>query len=109
MLEHLQAFENFQLLLSHSVKDLQQKADKRWLVTIKDEATSVTCEINAGFVFVGAGGATLPLLLIVAKVCSVKTAPFDSAQGATLEPERSRRRCLYVKTYATINTKSQYS
>ena len=62
MQSHLQSFDDFELLLSHSVKGLKQSSDKRWSVTIKDESNATRRIIEAGFVFVGAGGATLPLL-----------------------------------------------
>lgn len=62
MIEQLQTFDDFELWLSHTVKDLKQGSDGRWTVTIKDEKKSDTITVDAGFVFVGAGGATLPLL-----------------------------------------------
>ncbi len=62
MIGHLKTQEHFELLLNTSVTDLRQGADKRWTVTLKDETTSTQSSINAGFVFIGAGGATLPLL-----------------------------------------------
>jgi len=62
MLGHLDTFDDFKLLLSHSVKDLKQGSDKRWSVRIKDEENATTRMIDASFVFIGGGGATLPLL-----------------------------------------------
>lgn len=52
----------FELLLSHEVADLTQTRDGRWLVELKNRVTGKTTTINAGFVFLGAGGGALPLL-----------------------------------------------
>lgn len=52
----------FELLLSHEVADLTQTRDGRWLVELKNRVTGKTTRINAGFVFLGAGGGALPLL-----------------------------------------------
>ena len=52
----------FELLLSHEVADLTQTSDGRWLVELKNRVTGKTTTINAGFVFLGAGGGALPLL-----------------------------------------------
>jgi malate dehydrogenase (quinone) len=38
------------------------RANAGWEVTVRNRATSVTRTVRAGFVFVGAGGGTLPLL-----------------------------------------------
>ena len=46
---------------SHKVTDLDKKGD-RWNVTIKDLASGKTRKNTAKFVFVGAGGGSLPLL-----------------------------------------------
>ena len=62
MIGHLQKQDNFELLLNTSVTNLQQENDKRWNVTLKDKMSLSIRNINAGFVFVGAGGAALPLL-----------------------------------------------
>ena len=59
MIEHLQTQEDFELLLNHSVKDLNQENDGRWNVTIKNEKQNTITMINAAFVFIGAGGAAL--------------------------------------------------
>lgn len=45
----------------HRVTDLQ-KTDNGWLLTVKNLATGATFQNNAKFVFVGAGGGSLPLL-----------------------------------------------
>ncbi|KAA8996945.1 malate dehydrogenase (quinone) [Affinibrenneria salicis] len=59
----LQQRENFTLRMNHEVRDIARNADNSWRVTVADmqngERKSV---INARFVFIGAGGAALPLL-----------------------------------------------
>ncbi|WP_370278674.1 malate dehydrogenase (quinone) [Pontibacterium sp.] len=62
MVEYLDTQENFELMLSRSVEELEQGADKRWTVELKNEKTGGKEVINAGFVFLGAGGGALPLL-----------------------------------------------
>ncbi|MFB3852845.1 MAG: malate dehydrogenase (quinone) [Vicinamibacterales bacterium] len=49
--------------LQHDVKDLTRLGDGSWRVTVKDTATGETKHIAARFVFLGAGGRALPLLL----------------------------------------------
>ena len=48
-------------LTRHKVTDLKKK-DGRWIVTVKDLATKRTFTNSAKFVFIGAGGGSLPLL-----------------------------------------------
>ena len=59
---HLQSKPNFTLKLSHEVQDITRNEDGSWHVeyeNLKDGTTSAT---DAKFLFVGAGGAALPLL-----------------------------------------------
>ncbi len=53
---------NFELKLSHTIMSMKQHADGRWHVRVKDNHTDKTKTIDAGFVFLGAGGGALPLL-----------------------------------------------
>ena len=62
MIRHLLTMDDFDLKLNTTVENLEQGADKRWTVTYKDKDNHETKTVNAGFVFIGAGGATLPLL-----------------------------------------------
>jgi malate dehydrogenase (quinone) len=62
MIEHLKTQDDFELWLSSTVKNLEQREDKRWLVTVKDSKNSITRTVDAGFVFIGAGGGALNLL-----------------------------------------------
>lgn len=58
----LEKREAFELLLSHEVSELSKTQDGRWNVKLKNRATGDSKTINAGFVFLGAGGGALPLL-----------------------------------------------
>ncbi|WP_415901514.1 malate dehydrogenase (quinone) [Neptuniibacter sp. QD29_5] len=62
MVNFLEAQDDFELLLSRTVKDLKQDQDKNWTVTLKNDQTGDKEVINAKFVFLGAGGGALPLL-----------------------------------------------
>ena len=62
MVASLQKKKGFELLLSHEVQALTQGKDKSWNVQLKDRTSDKTVNINAGFVFLGAGGGALPLL-----------------------------------------------
>jgi malate dehydrogenase (quinone) len=62
MVATLQRQPNFSLLVDSPVTNLRQLKNGRWLVHVLDEASGRTKSIDAGFVFLGAGGATLPLL-----------------------------------------------
>ncbi|MFE8071154.1 malate dehydrogenase (quinone) [Marinobacteraceae bacterium S3BR75-40.1] len=57
--EHLEARDNVDLRLGTTVTALRKKGE-RWRVTLKGEQGTTT--VDAGFVFIGAGGAALPLL-----------------------------------------------
>ena len=62
MIKTLKKHPNFELLLGHSVENLKQQSNGHWNVSIKDRHTDALRTIDAGFVFVGAGGGALPLL-----------------------------------------------
>ncbi len=62
LVSSLQKKDNFELLLSHEVQALTQRKDKSWKVQLKNRETGKSTSINAGFVFLGAGGGALPLL-----------------------------------------------
>ncbi|BCK86581.1 malate:quinone oxidoreductase [Sideroxyarcus emersonii] len=52
----------FDLKLSHTIVSLKQHENGRWHVRVKDNHSKETRTIDAGFVFLGAGGGALPLL-----------------------------------------------
>lgn len=51
------------LHFDQEVLDLQQDEAGRWRVRIRDRSTGAEHEVQASFVFIGAGGGSLPLLL----------------------------------------------
>lgn len=59
---HLLSFEDVSLSLHHEVKELKQEEDKLWHLEIEDLDSEETIEVSAKFVFIGAGGGSLPLL-----------------------------------------------
>ena len=63
MIEWLKKQEGFDLHLRHSVESLRKsKSRGTWRVKVKDEAKGDDKDFNARFVFLGAGGGSLPLL-----------------------------------------------
>lgn len=62
LISGLQQNPNFNLLCSHQVHNLKQDDRRHWLVTLLDTKTGSRKTIEAGFVFLGAGGGALPLL-----------------------------------------------
>lgn len=62
MIDHLLTQQDFDLLLNTTVNDLKQNSDKRWDVSVTNTQSNQVETINAGFVFIGAGGGALPLL-----------------------------------------------
>jgi malate dehydrogenase (quinone) len=62
LVSSLEKREEFKLLLNHEVSELKKNDDGRWTVILKNRVTCETTTIDAGFVFLGAGGGALPLL-----------------------------------------------
>ncbi|MHA7879117.1 MAG: malate dehydrogenase (quinone) [Saccharospirillum sp.] len=62
MVQHLEQQPGFDLRMQTRVVDLNQKDNGRWAVTVKNLQTGGIEAIDAGFVFLGAGGGALPLL-----------------------------------------------
>lgn len=58
----LKAKPGVSLRTSTEVTDLTRQADGRWLVKTRDVRSGQTRTVSARFVFIGAGGAALPLL-----------------------------------------------
>lgn len=59
----LQATKGVGMFMNHEVRDLQKQEDGTWLLTVKNLASKRKRDIRAKFVFIGAGGGSLPLLL----------------------------------------------
>ncbi|NOT14386.1 MAG: malate dehydrogenase (quinone) [Methylotenera sp.] len=62
LVQHLQTKNIFDLKLNREVTSLKQHQNGRWHVRLKDTVTKKTSTIEAGFVFLGAGGGALKLL-----------------------------------------------
>ncbi|MEH6388856.1 MAG: malate dehydrogenase (quinone) [Pseudomonas profundi] len=62
MIAHLREQPGFELRLNHSVNALRKSKRGHWRVDVEDEKTGEELSINAKFVFLGAGGGSLPLL-----------------------------------------------
>ena len=62
LVEYLDAQDDIRLATHHIVKDLERKRDGRWRVEVRNLTKGINRTIDTPFVFVGAGGASLPLL-----------------------------------------------
>jgi malate dehydrogenase (quinone) len=58
----LKTMNGVQIHFHHQVYDLKKRGES-WLVKLKDESTGEKKQVQAKFVFIGAGGGSLPLLL----------------------------------------------
>ncbi|PRY12812.1 malate dehydrogenase (quinone) [Pontibacter ummariensis] len=63
MFDHLQSMDGVTLHFGHEVRNMRKESDGRWRVKIKDLESGEKRKIHAKFVFIGAGGGSLPLLL----------------------------------------------
>lgn len=61
-LKHKQTKNNFNLTLNTEVKSLKQLSNGRWQVRLSDMNSKKITTIDAGFIFLGAGGGALKLL-----------------------------------------------
>lgn len=62
LFDYLQTLNGVTLHLSHEIRDLDKNDDGTWKVKVKDLEKHEKKELNAKFVFIGAGGGSLPLL-----------------------------------------------
>ncbi|WP_299823733.1 malate:quinone oxidoreductase [uncultured Pontibacter sp.] len=63
MFSYLQQQPGVSMYFGHEVRKLRQKSDARWRLKIRNVATGEKKKVYAGFVFIGAGGGALPLLM----------------------------------------------
>ena len=63
MFEHLKSIGGVRLHFNHEVRDLEQDESGSWNIRVKDESSGDKRTVQAPFVFIGAGGGALPLLL----------------------------------------------
>jgi malate dehydrogenase (quinone) len=62
LFKHLQTLEGVTLYLNHEVRDIEKQADGHWTLKVKDLTVHEKREVTTTFVFIGAGGGSLPLL-----------------------------------------------
>jgi malate dehydrogenase (quinone) len=62
MVAFLEQQENIKIATKHQVRDIKRTRDGRWKLTVRNLEKNINRSITAPFVFVGAGGASLPLL-----------------------------------------------
>src|SRR4051812_34653328 len=63
MFNRMKQMSDVKLFFNHEVKTLRQDKKKRWRLLVKDMDTGKKRMVAARFVFLGAGGGALPLLL----------------------------------------------
>ena len=62
MFAHLENSESVKIYCNHEVRDLEKQDDGTWKITVKNLVTSDSIITKADFIFIGAGGGSLPLL-----------------------------------------------
>ena len=63
ILNFLKRLPGVAIHFNHDVLDLRQHSNARWQVSVKNRSTGAEREVRTAFVFIGAGGGSLPLLL----------------------------------------------
>ncbi len=63
MFRYIQSLESVNVHFNHEVEDIEGQKDGSWLVKARDETTGDQLLVGATFLFIGAGGGSLPLLL----------------------------------------------
>jgi malate dehydrogenase (quinone) len=61
MFDYLKSQDGVEIHFNHEVKKLKNK-DGKWIIKVNDLSTNEKRKVNADFVFIGAGGGSLPLL-----------------------------------------------
>ncbi|GAA3952906.1 malate:quinone oxidoreductase [Chitinophaga oryziterrae] len=62
LIDYLTEQDGVSLNLNHEVRDLEQDEDGKWRLTVKNMETGKKRKLFTKFVFIGAGGGSLPLL-----------------------------------------------
>ncbi|MES2774496.1 MAG: malate:quinone oxidoreductase [Bacteroidota bacterium] len=62
MLDYLQTLDGVNLYLHHEVEDIDRQDDGSWEIKVRDLSDKLSRKILTKFVFIGAGGGSLPLL-----------------------------------------------
>ena len=61
LFKYLSSKDQVHIHLKHTVEEIDKLSD-HWIIEVKDEDTNQTIKIKTPYVFIGAGGGTLPLL-----------------------------------------------
>ena len=62
LVRYLDALPNVKIATHHQVRDIKKAKDGRWHLTVRNLEKKINRSVVAPFIFVGAGGASLPLL-----------------------------------------------
>lgn len=62
MFNYLAQLDGVTIRFNHEVKKMRQREDKSWRIKVTDLATGEKIKVYSKFVFIGAGGGSLPLL-----------------------------------------------
>ncbi|MDX5483077.1 MAG: malate:quinone oxidoreductase [Hymenobacteraceae bacterium] len=62
MFDQLKDMEGVKLHFGHEVRNMRKEDDGRWRVKVRELTTGQKKKVHTGFVFIGAGGGSLPLL-----------------------------------------------
>lgn len=62
MLNYLKTLDGVSVYLNHEVRDIEKGENDEWNVTVKDLVAKEKRNLTTSFVFIGAGGGSLPLL-----------------------------------------------
>ncbi len=62
MFRHLMQQDGVEIFFNHEVRRLKQKEDNRWRIVVRNLETRQKIKVYTPFVFIGAGGGSLPLL-----------------------------------------------
>lgn len=62
MIEYLKTQPGVKFYLAHEVRDIEKDENGKWNITVKNLTTKHKRTVQSSFVFIGAGGGSLPLL-----------------------------------------------
>ncbi len=62
LLKHLLKLPNVQLLTQHEVRDIAKQTNGTWHIKVKDMVADSTIHAVSDYIYIGAGGGTLPIL-----------------------------------------------
>lgn len=101
--KHLQENTDVEVFCNHEVKEISNYGDT-WRLKIKDVAHQHQVEVEAGFVFVGAGGYALPLLQSsgIKEIEGFGGFPVSGEWLVTKDPELVAQHSTKVYTQASV-------